>query len=332
VRNPVKVQGITKTIKYFCCLLFFVVIPSEAFPWGQTTHAYLAKELSQGKLDSSEVDGAIYGAMLPDLFNLMMESEDYEYWVVQTHYRLTNLKKKAGKMGLDAFAFGFISHNERWGADYIAHRKKRARQQSYVLTKARSLDYQVRPQLKIILEDASIPLAFWWAGQISPDLSHTLVEVAVDLLIKRTEDPAIGLDILRSTRDRSPTIPDLLVAAYGREFARHMRISYDEASQLIRDAEVEFRNETIQVGEALALEESEAVKALAEQGTALLNGILTSAIGRDVGLTSRVLEDFINLAIREIEEDYSQEVAATLSHLEHRKSLSHYLKTILKRK
>jgi len=314
--NSIKGQKIKELIKYFCCLICLTVIPSQAFPWGPATHAYLANELSREKLDSNEICDAIYGAMLPDLFNLMLESRDYEYWVVQTHYHPTKLKNKARRMGLDAFAFGFVSHNERWGADYIAHRRKRVKEESYVVRKARFLDYQLRPQLEAVLEEAGLPWAFWWAGQISPDLSHTLIEVAVDLLIKRNEYPAIGLEMLRSSTVRSPAIPDLLVAAYGRGFAHHMGISYEEASQLIRDAEEEFQNETIHFGEALALEESEAIKELADQGAVLLNEILKAAIGSDVTLTSQTLEEFIKLAIHEIEEDYRQEVAATLSYLE----------------
>ena len=325
--RSMKGQKIRKIIEYFCCLICLILIPSQAFPWGQATHAYLAKELSQGKLNSEE----IYGAMLPDLFNLMTESEDYEYVVFKTHYHQAKLKKKARKMGLDAFAFGFVSHNERWGADYIAHRKRRAKQLSYVITKARLLDYQLKPQLEAILKDAGIPLAFWWAAQISPELSHAIIEVAVDLLIKRNEDPAIGPEIFHSAKDRPPSIPDLLIAAYANQFAHHMRISYQEASDLIRGAEAEFQQEIIHFGETLTLEEPEAIKALSDQGALLMNEVLKSATGRDVNLTSEALHEFINLAIREVEEDYSQEVAATLSYLKHRKNLSHYLKSILRR-
>jgi hypothetical protein len=53
-----------------CSLLLLVLVPTLAFPWGQATHAYFAKELGQGMLNSQE----IYGATVPDLFNLNFDS------------------------------------------------------------------------------------------------------------------------------------------------------------------------------------------------------------------------------------------------------------------
>jgi hypothetical protein len=308
-------------------LFLILFLPSGAFAWGSATHAYFAKELGQGMLNSQE----IYGATVPDLFNLMRDLPDYDYVVDQTHHHFSQVETKARKMGLDTFAFGFVSHNERWGADYTAHKKGRTTREGYVVTKSKLLAQRLKPQLEEILDTAGVPLASLLAGQLSSELAHPLIETAIDLLIKRNEDPSIGLEIFHSAQDRPSSIPDLLVALYARNFARHMKVSEEEAGEMIREAEAEFQQMMILQGEILTQEESEAIQDLADQGAALVNTFLKSATGKDVDTPPEVLAEFINLAISEVEADYGQEVAATLSYLKNRRSLSSYLHRILRK-
>jgi len=311
---------------FICGSLLLVLVPTGAFTWGTATHAYFAKELGQGKLDSQE----IYGATAPDLFNLKFDSPYYDYIVDQTHRHETSLKTKAGKMGLDTFAFGFVSHNDRWGADYTAHRRGRTTREGYVITKSSGLAPKLKSPLQDILENAGVPSASFFAGLIAPELAHPLIEAAVDLLIKRNEDPSIGLDLFHSAQDRPASVPDLLVSAYAKGLARHQKLSYDEASQIIKEAEAEFQQMMIFYGEILSQEESEAIQDLADQGATLIEGYIQSATGKEFDVPSDVLIDFLHLAIQEVEGDYGQEIASTLAYLKHRASISGYLHHILK--
>ena len=304
-----------------------VWVPSSAFAWGQATHAYFARGLGQGKLNSQE----IYGATVPDLFNLMLDSPYYDYLVDQTHYQYAQIKMKARRMGLDAFAFGFVSHNDGWGADYTAHKRGRTTRGGYIITKSELLAPMLRPQLEEIIDNAGIPYAFLLAGQLASELAHPLIETAIDLLIKRNEDPSIGPAIFHSAQDRPSSVPDLLVAAYARKFAHHMKVSEEAASEMIREAEAEFQQLMIRYGEILTQEESEAIQDLADQGAALINTLVKSAIGKDLDMPPEVMAEFINLAISEVEGDYGEEVAATLAYLKHRIILSIWLRQILKK-
>jgi hypothetical protein len=313
-------------VVFICGSLLLVLVPTGAFTWGTATHAYFAKELGQGKLNSQE----IYGATAPDLFNLKFDSPYYDYIVDQTHRHETNLKTKARKMGLDTFAFGFVSHNERWGADYTAHRRGRTTKEGYVITKSSGLAPKLKSPLQDILENAGVPSASFFAGLIAPELAHPLIETAVDLLIKRNEDPSIGLEMFDSAQDRATSIPDLLVSAYAKGLARHQKLSYDEASQIIREAEAEYQQMMILYGEVFTQEESEAIQDLADQGATLIEGYIKSAIGKEVDVPSNVLVDFIHLALQEVEGDYGQEIASTLAYLKHRPGISSFLHRILK--
>jgi hypothetical protein len=90
-----------------------------SFGWGAATHAYLANELGYepGVMNLQEM----YGAVVPDMFNLMYGYENQDYLWNKTHYEFMKVIDE-GKLdeGM-AFGYGFASHNEYWGADYTAH-------------------------------------------------------------------------------------------------------------------------------------------------------------------------------------------------------------------
>jgi hypothetical protein len=272
----------------------------------------------------------IYGATVPDLFNLEFDLPYYDYMVDRTHSHETTVKTKARNLGLDTFAFGFVSHNERWGADYTAHRNGRTTEGGYVITKRDGLAPKLISPLQDILENAGVPYASFFAGLFAPELAHPLIETAVDLLIKRNEDPSIGLELFHSAQDRPASVPDLLISAYAKGLAKHQKLSYDEASQIIRDAEAEFQQMMILYGEVFAQEESETIQDVAEQGAILIEGYIQSATGKEVDVPSEVLVDLLHLAIQEVEGDYGQEIASTLSYLKSRSTIKTYLRRILK--
>ena len=62
---------------------------------------------------------------------------------------------------MDIFAFGFISHNEKWGADYTAHKNGRTTKKGYVITKSSLLEPKVMFHLQAALDDAGVPYSFF---------------------------------------------------------------------------------------------------------------------------------------------------------------------------
>ncbi len=307
----------------FCLIL---VGSTEAFAWWTATHSYLAKGASQGKLDSKE----IYGADVPDLFELMLDSPDYDYLVNQTHYHFGKVQKEAKGTDLESCAFGFVSHNEKWGADRTAHRKGLTTPgEGYIIAQSTLLGPQLQPQIQTILVESGVDpvIASLLSGPLSVRLGHPVAETAVDLLIKRNEDPLIGQEMLQSAQERPSTVPDLLVAAYGKSIAHRMKISEEEAESFIRDAEAAFRDRIIRYGEILSKSEEEAIQDLSNEGGALIDGYLQIVTGVEVHVPPEVLTDFLHLALQQVEENYGAEIAATLSYLQQR--LSRNLQNIL---
>ena len=277
----------------FLSLCFFLgemlFVPVGIFAWGPATHSYIAKGL---QMKDPEMQG-IYGSVAPDLFNFREGSPYDAYLAEQTHDHIMSLLMEARRNRLEAFFLGFISHNERWGADFTAHRNGMTTERGYVVTKSYRLAPRLRPSLETLLENAGVPAAFWWASQLAPELSHYLVETAVDLLIKRNEDPSIGLDLFSSASQRPPSVPDLLVSAYAQRFALDKELSFDEAMQIIREAEEAFRQEMILYGQILDQEEPEAIKVLTEQGADLLNTLIQSATGKELNMPPSLLREFL---------------------------------------
>ncbi len=309
------------------CLIF--VGSAGAFAWGTATHAYLAKEAGQGNLNSQE----IYGGTVPDLFNLMLDSPDHDYLVNRTHYHFGKVQKEAQGTDLESFAFGFVSHNEKWGADRTAHRKGLTTPgEGYIIAQSTLLAPQLQPQLQTILVESGVDpiIASLLAGPLSVQLAHPIAETAVDLLIKRNEDLSIGQELLLSAQERPSTAPDLLVAAYGKSLSHRMKVSEEEAGSFIRDTETEFRDKMIRYGEILEKSEEEAIQDLSNEGGALIDGYLRIVTGVEIHVPAEVLTGFLHLALQQVEESYSGEIAATLSYLQQR--LSRDLPNILKNK
>ena len=93
---------------------------SEAFSWGFATHAYIDDHL--GKKGIRNNLNEIYGGVMPDLFNTLFDYPEYlDFLPVQTHLKSMKVWKASRGEVEKSLAFGFVSHNDRWGADFTAH-------------------------------------------------------------------------------------------------------------------------------------------------------------------------------------------------------------------
>jgi tellurite resistance-related uncharacterized protein len=235
-------------------------------------------------------------------------------------------------MDMDTFAFGFISHNEKWGADYTAHKKGRTTKKGYVITKDSLLEPELLFHLQAALDDAGVPYSFFLARPLASNLAHKLTEVAIDLQIRLHEDTSIGLDFLNSVQNAPDTIPDLLANTYGYGLSKRLKITREDANYMIAEAELDFRQLMIRYGELLNQQDSTDFHTLSEEGAALLNEALKNMTGKDVVIQPEVMHELMNLAMQQVEADYALEISATISYLKKRKEISSFLKTILRNK
>ncbi len=309
-----------KKVMIFVWWSFLMIcIPSLTLGWGVATHAYFAKELGV-KYRIQNIEEIVYGSMLPDMFNLTFGSDYKDYLWNQTHYNFMEVMDKAEGMQLKAFAYGFTSHNDDWGADYTAHHDGRTTPgKGYVITKVELLQPEFLPMLKGILVDAKVPeaVANLIAAGLAPTLTENFVETAIDLMIKRNEYPEVGTMMLLTGQLPDFGQPSLLKTAYLSDFAKEFNLAYDEAGRIITVAEEEYRELMKFYGTIFTKEESEAIDLLAIYAATLGEDAIKALTGYDITLSPEVLTDFLrDYAIPSVEEDYSTEVSATLDYLE----------------
>lgn len=297
-------------ISFGMICLALVILTSEAFPWGYATHAYIDDHI--GRKCGSKNMCEIYGGMSPDIFNYMFENPEYlSYLYYQTHNEFMQVWEKTKTKREKSFGYGFVSHNDVWGADYTAHHSgiTYGQTQGYVIEKA----YILKQILEQIPEYQSLDLP----DQVALEVSHNLIENGVDILMKRL-DPAIGGKIALSALYRNSKIPSLLVRTYAEDFSAYAGISYPEAAYFIRTAEREFRESMILYGHALMQDEQTAVQLISE----LTADIAESFLGV-YGITLPEGADLMPLIIFAIQQsieicsaDYANEIEATIYYVD----------------
>lgn len=288
------------------------VCPS-AFGWGSATHAYIARQIGDGQ-GSADLR-AIYGAVLPDAFNVMFgDPYQGQLWTL-THYEFQKLVDQAQSEYDRAFAYGFASHNEAWGADRTAHISAIGDPTSgYVVRKSDELAAILKPQIRFFLLLSGVANPDAVLDDVLPTVTHSAVETAVDLLICRNEDPDIGQLLLLAARTRGWSAPILLCKAYAAEFAATAGTTEAVASPLIVAAEDEFRGQIELYGSVLAQEDP--LDALAEQAADLAGQLLAAQQGLVVDVPADLMKQIVTAAIDLVEDDYAAELAATITQVQ----------------
>ena len=230
---------------------------SEAFPWGFGTHTYIDDHL--GKTKRNRNMNEIYGGVAPDTFNYLFTVPQYQqYLAYQTHAGSFSDVWDVPKAGLGkALAFGFVSHNEVWGADSTAHQHglTYGQDEGYVIAKA--------AELAAILEVFPPYAGLGLPHEVTLAVSHELVEDGIDLLVKGL-DPSIGQKLRSAAFFRTSNFPVYLVKAYAEDFSDTFDISRHEAAKFIIDAERQFRKRMMKYGDALMQDDLVAIHLIAE--------------------------------------------------------------------
>jgi hypothetical protein len=230
--------------------VMLILTVGAAFAWEAATHAYIEEHLykQKGQADQDVMRNRIYGANAIDIFNndftspyldfaAYFHSTSQEYFLEA--WQIAETKEER------AFAYGFVSHNNKWGMDSTAHisGKTYGRGTGYVIAKAKVLSAMLGPSLEAQL-GLSIPY------ETLVNLCHYLVESGVDFLILE-KDPAIGSKLMNAALFRSDEVPALLVNAYQDDFADLAGITETAAADIITTAEANFQISMIKYGGAL---------------------------------------------------------------------------------
>ncbi|MEM3004492.1 MAG: hypothetical protein QXK96_04265, partial [Candidatus Bathyarchaeia archaeon] len=144
--------------------LFMIATNAGAFNSG--AHLYIAEKV----FNSQNID-LYYGSVAPDIA-LYADQKQWPLSFENTHYNFIDLRSYAWGMTQKAFANGWLSHNEAWGADYYAHIENPLSNNSC----ATSGMYQgyVAEKACILAKQTGI----------DEELAHYAVETAVDLLLR----------------------------------------------------------------------------------------------------------------------------------------------------
>lgn len=284
--------------------------PGSLYGFGSATHAYIAREVGtrQGPTCLPE----IYGALLPDAFNLAFGDPYQDHLATLTHHEFMRLVEGAVSTNDQALAFGFATHNEAWGADRTAHVSSISHPGSgYVIRKSDTLARTLRPQVKLFLLLNGVPDADAVLDQVLPGMAHTAIETAIDLLVCQKEDPDMGRRLVLAARTRGWSAPILLCKAYAADLATAAGITEAAAHPLLIAAESEFRRQIELYGTALS--QVSPIDAVAEQGAELAQQLLAARQGIIVDIPADLMKQILNTAIEAVKDDYAAELAATIT-------------------
>lgn len=293
-------------------LMLLGSVSAPLYGWGSATHAYVAREAGtkQGATDLTE----IYGALLPDAFNVMFGDPYQSQLWTQTHYEFMKLVDEAESEHDKALARGFASHNEAWGADHTGHISSiNHPDEGYVVRKQNELAAILEPQVRLFLLFSGVPNASAVVEEVLPTVAHTAIETAVDLLVCQNEDPDLGQRLALAARTRGWSAPILLCKAYAADFAAAAGTTEAVAAPLIIAAESEFRHQIQLYGSALTQEDP--IDALAEQGADLAKLLLAAELGIVVDIPADLMTEILGSAIDLVEDDYGAELAATITYV-----------------
>lgn len=291
-----------------------------AFGWGNATHMYAAHKL--GVPNGTSNFREMYGSVLPDISTYMFDTKA-QYLYGQTHLNPMPFYTAASSGVLKGTALGFLTHNGLWGMDYSAHTSAwTAPGTGYAVAKGAAMTPLLTPVLVEILTDAGLPQpdAEYVASLMAPELGHDLVEMGVDILVRRDLDPAIGQRMVLAARSRPVTVPKMFAAVYAPGLAEYAGISVDEAVQFLIGAEQEYRVVIMQYGAAFCLPEEQTIAMLAQQMAPVAESFIESGLAQngitlDVTVTPEQVASMIASAVTFVQSDYQAELMQTIKHV-----------------
>ncbi len=298
----------------FLVLFFFT---TEVFAWGDATHVYIADRL-KARFGYNNIN-EMWGSLGPDIFNFIFDETLCPSWVAdQTHTDgFMKVWNAANTTSEKALAYGFLTHNEVWGADTTAHISGLTfgQNQGYINEKAMALlNTPINPtEPHPTFGDIFTGIGLDESQQLL--VAHVIAEYAIDIMLKNDVDRFMGQKVRFAAQFRSPEFPGLLVKAFAADYAAQgFGNDFATAAYVITVAEEEYRNGMISYGLAISRPEPIAVQLIAEQIVALAPGFLDPGLSLPPNAV-----DLVKAAIyasMEICNDYLAEINATIDFVE----------------
>jgi len=303
-------------------LIFFLfaMTPSTAFSWNQATHAYIADRV--GARLGHDALNEMWGSTAPDMFNFVFDPALCPGWIAdqtQGTYSDTFLKvwNAAAANAEEALAYGFVSHNEQWGADHIAHETSLTlgQDEGYIIAKLTML---------LNTPDPADPEQTF--GDVFADLgmspyegemvAHLITEYAIDIVLRNDADPLLGRKLAAAAHARSKNFPGLLIKAFGQDYADYcFDGDKSTAANVLIAVEEGHRKEMIFLGRAISQPEPVAVQLLAERVVSILPDFMGSPLPVSDAEAVEIVRSAINNAMG-ICDDYMAEIDATIEFVE----------------
>jgi hypothetical protein len=302
------------------CALLLVGVVGESFAWGNATHVLVARAagIPAGPANLHEM----YGSVITDMFNFDFSPQG-QWMSAALHSGFMPLQATAGSCELKAVFFGVATHNDEWGADWTAHHHKRIppRNEGYAIWKGGQIAPLLVPELVRIMTLAGVDpgVAAAVAAGLAPEFGHDLSETAVDLHVRRSLDPAVGIRLAIAAQVRPAGVGVWLSDTYAAPLAAATGIDVATARALIIGTEAGYRDVMIQYGLAFALPEDQTIAGLAAQTAPIAEMYIEGALEQagtpaDVTVAPEVIAAFIVRARQMVVPDWRSEVLATLEY------------------
>lgn len=301
------------------CFLSFIV-PSVAYSWSQATHAYIAGQV--GARVGFDNLNEIWGSVSPDMFIFTFDQDVCPGWISdETHgtYADTFMKvwNAADTHAEEALAFGFVSHNEAWGADHIAHEAgiTFGQDQGYIIAKAMLLlETPVKPDNPgPTFGDSFAYLEMSYDQALM--VAHLITEYSIDIMLAHDVDHSLGRRLATAARNETGRFPALLIKAFGEDYADHcFDGDLSIAAEVLTAAEAEHRKNMIFLGQTISKPERVAEQLLAEQVLAILPAFLGGPLTVPDAVVIEILKAALSSSMT-LCDDYMKEIDATIKYV-----------------
>jgi hypothetical protein len=179
-----------KTLRFAVLLISLLLVVSPVFAFNSGTHIYIAEKVYKKLWVPITLD-LQYGSIAPDFSTFVGDPSKWDPLQAfnQTHLQYIDLRPDAWTFAQKAFAKGWITHNQLWGADWYAHIAYNGNG-GYVTVRA-----------EVLSGETGLPEEF----------THFAVEAAIDLLLQENKDRFLGEKLLLANLLRNREDQNLLI-------------------------------------------------------------------------------------------------------------------------
>lgn len=282
-------------------LLGFLLGSSISQAFNSATHIYIAERVFPSTFDKINL---YYGSIAPDI-SLYADIEKWPYGFCETHYRFIKLPYNWWNVSQKAFAQGWQTHNEIWGADFYAHGTCEQFRNCCIMncdyTGYVNLNAQKLAQIEEFKEYLDQPPYY--------ELAHFAIEVAIDLLLVDKKDPDLGKKLLKAALFRSPADFNLMAKVFV-----DRKDGYGTDLETLSSTESTFRDLVIRYAFALTLQKNLRMLVLGELG---------AEIAKEMGvkIDPKTAGDIIQAAIELCREDYYEPIQSAIDEIKKKSEL-----------